>query len=207
MQPFTTVSAAAAPLDMINVDTDQVIPARFLGRPVDERYPNYLFHDLRFDADGAERPDFVLNRSGFRDASLLVADRNFGCGSSREHAVTALVEAGFRAVIAPSFGDIFYANSLKNGFLPVRLPDEVCRSLRGMLHDGPGGEITIDLESQTVTAPDQTTWSFDIDPFQKHKVLHGVDDIDDTLSEIEAIRAFEREHDARMTWLTTRRTR
>ena len=207
MKPFTTVSAVAAPLDMINVDTDQVIPARFLGRPVDERYPDYLFHDMRFDADGAERPDFVLNRAGFRDASLLVADRNFGCGSSREHAVTALVEAGFRAVIAPSFGDIFYANSLKNGFLPVRLPDEVCRRLRGMLHDGPGGEITVDLESQTVTAPDQTTWSFDIDPFQKRKVLHGVDDIDDTLGEIEAIRAFEREYDARMTWLTTRRTR
>ena len=204
MQPFTTVSAVAAPLDMVNVDTDQVIPARFLSRPVDDRYRTYLFHDLRYDAAGAERPDFVLNRPGYRDARLLVTDANFGCGSSREHAVTALVEAGFRAVIAPSFGDIFYNNSLKNGFLPVRLPEQACRQLRRMLHDGPGGEVTIDLESQSVTAPDQTTWHFEIDPFQKRKVMQGVDDIDYTLQDLAAIREFERNHDARMTWVTTR---
>ncbi len=206
MQSFTTVSAVAVPLDMINIDTDQVIPARFLSRPPDERYGSYLFHDLRFEADGSEKPGFVLNQSGFAGAGILVADRNFGCGSSREHAVTALVAAGFRAVIAPSFGDIFYNNSLKNGFLPVRLPEEACRRLRSMLHDGPGGEVTIDLESQTVTAPDQMAWSFEIDPFQKRKVLEGVDDIAYTLRDLSAIEAFEQDYDARMTWVTTRPT-
>ena len=204
MEPFKTFSAVAAPLDMLNVDTDQVIPARFLSRPLDERYGTYLFHDLRFDADGAEKPDFVMNREGFRGAQVLVADRNFGCGSSRENAVTALAAAGFKAVIAPSFGDIFYNNSLKNGFLPVRLPDETCRRLREMLHEGPGGEITVDLESQTVTAPDQSTWSFEIDPFQKNKVLQGLDDIDFTMQYLGEIEAFEKGYDARMTWVTTR---
>lgn len=204
MEPFRTVAASAAPVDMVNVDTDQIIPARLLSRPLDGRYGTYLFHDLRFDDDGAERPDFILNRPGFRDASILVADRNFGCGSSRENAVTALAAAGFRAVIAPSFGDIFYNNSLKNGFLPVRLPDDVCRRLRGMLHEGPGAEIAIDLESQTVTAPDQTTYGFEIDPFQKDKVVQGLDDIDFTLRHLSEIEAFERRYDAEMTWVTTR---
>ena len=205
MQPFKTVSAVAIPLDMANVDTDQVIPARFLSRPLDERYGSYLFHDLRFDADGKEIPDFILNRQEYRQGALLVADRNFACGSSREHAVTALAAAGFRAVIAPSFGDIFYSNALKNGFLPVRLPGDACRRLRAMLHDGPGGEVTVDLESQTVTAPDQTTWSFEVDPFQKRKVLEGIDDIDYTLQDLAEIEAFEAVYDARMTWVTTRR--
>ncbi len=204
MEPFKTFSAVAAPLDMSNVDTDQVIPARFLSRPLDERYGSYLFHDLRFDAEGGEKPDFVLNREGFREAAVLVADTNFGCGSSRENAVTALVAAGFRAVIAPSFGDIFYNNSLKNGFLPVRLPAETCRRLRAMLHEGPGAEVSVDLEQQTVTAPDQSVHAFEIDPFQKRKVLEGVDDIDFTLRFLDEIEAFERAHDARMTWLTTR---
>ena len=204
MEPFKTCSAAAAPLDMLNVDTDQVIPARFLSRPLDERYGRYLFHDLRFDPNGVEKPDFVLNREGFRSAQILVADRNFGCGSSREHAVTALVAAGFRTVIAPSFGDIFYNNSLKNGFLPVRLPDEICRLLREVLHEGPGGEITVDLDSQTVTAPNQVTWRFEIDPFQKHKVLQGLDDIDFTMQVLGEIETFEKDYDARMTWVTTR---
>ena len=204
MQPFTTVTAIAAPLDLLNVDTDQIIPARFLSRPRDERYPTYLFHDLRFDADGRERDGFVLNHPVFRNAALLVADRNFGCGSSREHAVAALIEAGFRGVIAPSFGDIFYNNALKNGFLPVRLPPAACRQLRAMLHQGPGGEVTIDLDSQSVTAPDQTTWHFDIDPFQKAKVRDGIDDIDETLRDLAAIEAFEADYDARMPWITTR---
>ena len=204
MEPFKTFSAVAAPLDMLNVDTDQVIPARFLSRPLDERYGTYLFHDLRFDADGAEKPGFVMNREGFRGAQVLVADRNFGCGSSRENAVTALAAAGFKAVIAPSFGDIFYNNSLKNGFLPIRLADETCRRLREMLHEGPGGEVTIDLESQTITAPDQSTWSFEIDPFQKNKVLQGLDDIDFTMQYLGEIEAFEKDYDARMTWVTTR---
>ena len=118
--------------------------------------------------------------------------------------MTALAAAGFRAVIAPSFGDIFYNNSLKNGFLPVRLPDDVCRRLRGMLHEGPGAEIAIDLESQTVTAPDQTTYGFEIDPFQKDKVIQGLDDIDFTLRHLSEIEAFERRYDAEMTWVTTR---
>jgi len=204
MEPFRTFSAVAAPLDMRNVDTDQVIPARFLSRPLDARYGGYLFHDLRFDADGAEKPGFVLNRGRFREAEVLVADRNFGCGSSREHAVTALAAAGFRAVIAPSFGDIFYNNALKNGFLPVRLPVQTCRRLREMLHERPGGEIAVDLESQTVAAPDRSVYSFEIDPFQKNKVLKGLDDIDFTMQFLGEIEAFERTYDARMTWVTTR---
>lgn len=202
MQPFTTVTALAAPLDMPNVDTDQIIPARFLKRPKDERYAVYLFHDLRFEEEGgAEKPDFVLNEEPWRRAQILVADRNFGCGSSRESAVYALMAGGFRAVIAPSFGDIFYNNSLKNGFLPIQLEAAVCADLRRQLHTAPGAEITIDLETQTVTAPDGRQHGFDVHPFAKYCLLRGLDDIQFTLEYQQEIAAFEARRKEEMSWL------
>src|SRR5882672_6881110 len=155
MEPFTRVTAAAVPIDLPNIDTDRVIPARFLrkDRSVPE-YSSFLFHDVRFTAEGAERPEFILNQAPYRSARIVVAAENFGCGSSREAAVWALDANGFRSVIAPSLGDIFHQNCFKNGVLPVILPTETCATLRKQLRDRPGAVITVDLESQTVTGPD-----------------------------------------------------
>lgn len=202
MQQFNNGSFRAVPLDIANVDTDQIIPARFLKRPRDDRYPSYLFHDLRFDGDGGEKPEFILNRMPWRDAQVIVADRNFGCGSSREGAVYALVDAGFRAVIAPSFGDIFYSNSMKNGFLPIRLPTETCSSLRQSLAEGQGGEISIDLEGQTITGPDGVAHQFEISPFHKHCLLNGLDDIGFTMEQRDAIKIADAKREIDMPWLT-----
>lgn len=201
MRAFESGEFAAAPLDLANVDTDQIIPARFLKRPRDDRYPTYLFHDIRRDADGAERADFILNRDPWRDAQVLVADRNFGCGSSREAAVYALVDAGFRAVIAPSFGDIFYSNAMKNGFLPIRLDDAVCRDLARQLAEGQGGRLAIDLDAQTVTGPDGQAHRFEITAFHKHCLLNGLDDIGFTLAQSDAIQAADARRAAAMPWL------
>lgn len=199
-QPFTLLSAVGVPLGQANVDTDQVIPARFLKYPRDEKYRTYLFHDLRLRPDGTENPDFVLcNEPHKSKGQILVADRNFGCGSSRESAVYALQDWGFRAVIAPSFGDIFFNNSFKNGFLPIRLPTQVCNTLRQDLHDNPGAEITIDVEAQTVTGPDGVAHSFELDDFRKYCLVRGLDDIDFTLESMPKIDAFER--DNRPAWL------
>jgi len=199
-QPFTLLSAVGVPLGQANVDTDQVIPARFLKYPRDEKYRTYLFHDLRLRPDGTENPDFVLCNEPYKSkGQILVADRNFGCGSSRESAVYALQDWGFRAVIAPSFGDIFFNNSFKNGFLPIRLPTQVCNTLRQDLHDNPGAEITIDVEAQTVTGPDGVAHSFELDDFRKYCLVRGLDDIDFTLESMPKIDAFER--DNRPAWL------
>ena len=168
MEPFKRLDAVAATMPVPNVDTDQIIPARFLRKSRKDGFGQYLFHDLRFDDGGREKPDFVLNRTGFRDAKVLVAERNFGCGSSREHAVYALWDYGFRAVIAPSFGDIFYGNSLKNGFLPVVLPADAAAELCGAIESSPGAHVAVDLEQQQVTGPDGTHYRFEIDPFRKH---------------------------------------
>jgi 3-isopropylmalate/(R)-2-methylmalate dehydratase small subunit len=201
MRKFEGGSFRAVPLDRANVDTDQIIPARFLKRPRDDRYPNYLFHDLRFDNDGEERPDFILNRTPWRDATVIIADRNFGCGSSREGAVYALADSGFHAVIAPSFGDIFYSNSMKNGFLPIRLPTEVCAALRKSLAEGQGGEVAVDLAAETVTGPDGVAHSFEISPFHKHCLLNGLDDIGFTMEQQDAIKTADAKRDAAMPWL------
>lgn len=198
--PFTRLTAVGVPLDKANVDTDQVIPARFLKYPRDEKYPTYLFHDLRLRADGTEDPDFILCNDPYKSkGQILVADRNFGCGSSRESAVYALQDWGFRAVIAPSFGDIFFNNSFKNGFLPIRLPADVCTKLRQDLRDRPGAEIAIDVESQTVTGPDGVAHAFELDDFRKYCLIRGLDDIDFTLESTARIEAFEREN--RPVWL------
>jgi len=202
MDPFTRLTAVAAPIDLPNVDTDRIIPARFLRRPKGAPgYERFLFHDLRFDAAGAEKPDFILNRAPFREAKILVAAENFGCGSSREMAVWTLAAYGVRAVIAPSLGDIFRQNCVKNGLLPVILPAEVAEGLRRHLHERPGAAITLDLESQTVTGPDGAGHRFEIDPFARQMLLTGQDEIALTLGYEREIRAFEERQRGEMAWI------
>ena len=200
--PFTRLAAPAVPIDLPNVDTDRVIPARFLRKPQGSAgYDRYLFHDVRFDANGAERPEFVLNQPGFREAKILVAAENFGCGSSREAAVWALAAYGIRSVIAPSLGDIFHQNCGKNGVLAVILPAAVVADLRRQLHARPGATLTVDLAGQTVRAPDGAAHRFDIDPFRKQMLLSGQDDIGLTLGYESQIAAYEADHRAAPPWL------
>jgi len=201
MQPFVKVTAVAAPIDRNNVDTDQILPARYLMRPRDERYGGYLFHDLKRDRDGNPVADFVLNKPHFRDARILVARRNFGCGSSREGAVFTLVDHGMRCVIAESFGDIFYNNACNNGLLPVVLGEAAVTALRAALHETPGLEITVDLEAQTVAAAGNHVWRFDIDPHRRHRLLNGLDAVDYTLGFEDEMTAFENRYRADAPWL------
>jgi 3-isopropylmalate/(R)-2-methylmalate dehydratase small subunit len=191
----------AVPIGVPNIDTDQIIPARFLWRKRRDGWGHFLFHDLRFNEAGAPKPDFVLNRDAWRDARIVVADCNFGCGSSREHAVWALYDFGIRAVMAPSFGDIFYNNSFQNGLLPVILPGGRVAALRALLEQSPGSHVVIDLETQTATGPDGAIDTFDIDPFRKECLLAGTDDISFTLGYRERIAAFENEYEAGVRWL------
>jgi 3-isopropylmalate/(R)-2-methylmalate dehydratase small subunit len=196
MTPFTTLTAVAVPLDLVNVDTDRIVPARFLRRPRSEGYQNFLFHDLR----EGER-DFVLDRPEYRGARILVAAENFGCGSSREAAVWALAGSGLRAWIAPSFGDIFFENSFKNGALPIVLPLERVAALREQLRARPGSEVTIDLPAQTVTFPDGAVERFEVDPFRKECLVAGIDEIELTLRHAQAIDAYEARARAATPWL------
>lgn len=191
MQAFTQVDAVAAPLARSNVDTDQIVPALYLQKPRSDNFGRYLFHDVRHDTAGARRRDFVLNDPVYAQARILVADRNFGCGSSREHAVWALHDGGFRAVIAPSFGDIFYSNALKNGLLPVRLPEEVVQAMLAWLQAAPGSRMCVDLQAQTVSWP-RGVAHFAIDPFPRLCLLQGLDEIDYTLAQRRRIEDFER---------------
>ena len=202
MEPFTRVTAVGLPIDLPNVDTDRVIPARFLrkDRGVPE-YARYLFHDVRFDTDGAERPEFLLNQPPYRDARIVVAAEPFGCGASREAAVWVLAANGFRSVIAPSLGDIFHQNCLKNGLLPVILPGDVVAALRQRLHERPGTMLTVDLDTQTVTAPDEGRHRFEIDPFRKQMLLTGQDELALTLGYEAELRRFEERHQQAMPWL------
>jgi 3-isopropylmalate/(R)-2-methylmalate dehydratase small subunit len=201
MDPVTRLDAVAVPMPVANVDTDQIIPARFLRKPRKEGYGQYLFHDLRFDDDGRERPDFVLNQLPYRAARVLIADKNFGCGSSREHAVYALWDYGFRAVIAPSFGDIFYGNSLKNGFLPIVLPADVAAVLRDQAEGHPGARVVVDLDRQQVTGPDGRAHRFEIDAFRKHCLLNGLDDVGLTMQKAPAIDTYEQRQRLSQPWL------
>jgi 3-isopropylmalate/(R)-2-methylmalate dehydratase small subunit len=191
VERFTRLDALALPIAQANVDTDQIIPARFLQKPRDGGFGQYLFHDLRFGADGSENPDFPMNQASYRDARIVVADANFGCGSSRENAVWALHDCGFRAAIAPSFGDIFATNSLKNGLLPITLSADVVSRLLVRLKEIPGAAVQVDLQAQTVTLPDGEVHSFEVDPFAKHCLLNGLDELDYTLSRSDEIAAFE----------------
>ena len=201
MTPFTTLTAPVAPLRLANVDTDQLLPGRFLRKPRSDGYDNYLFHDLRRDDAGALRPDFVLNQTAYQGAPILVADRNFGGGSSREGAVYALADAGFRCIIAPSFGDIFRSNAAKNGVLPVVLPIEAIERIWAMAEADPSAPLSVDLEKQSVRIANEVEpVGFEIDAFVKECLLAGRDDIDLTLVHAAALNAFESDYGARFPW-------
>jgi len=191
MEAFTTLDAVALPIARPNVDTDQIVPARYLQKPRSDDFGAYLFRDLRFRPDGSQVPDFVLNRAPFRAARIVVAERNFGCGSSREHAVWALHDYGMRAVIAPSFGDIFASNSLKNGLLPVVLAEGVVDGLLRQIAAAPGLRLVVDLAAQEVRTPAGVVYRFDVDPFSRHCLLEGIDEISYTLSLLPEIEAYE----------------
>ena len=201
MQPFRALTGVAAPLRMINVDTDRIIPKQFLKTIARTGLGANLFNDLRYAPDGAENPDFVLNRPPWRDAEILVAGENFGCGSSREHAPWALLDFGIRCVIAPSFGDIFYNNCFKNGILPVTLPEEAVAPLLDQAERGGNARVTVDLEAMRVVAPDGTAFPFEIDPFRRHCLLEGLDDIGLTLRKAAAIDSFEAARRVEQPWL------
>ena len=198
MTPFTTLTSVAVPLDMVNVDTDRIVPARFLRKPRSAGYENFLFHDLR-----EQDPAFVLDRPEYAGAEILVAAENFGCGSSRESAVWALAGAGFRAWIAPSFGDIFLENSFKNGALAIMLPLDTVARLRERLARDPGSELTIDLAAQTVAMPGGGVERFEIDPFRKECLLAGIDEIQLTLRYEDAIAAYEGRQRDETPWLSS----
>ena len=201
MDAFTTLTAIAAPLPLANVDTDKIIPARFLKTIKRTGLGVHLFDTLRYRADGSENPDFVLNQEPYRRAQILIAFENFGCGSSREHAPWALLDFGIRAVIAPDFADIFYNNCFKNGILPVRLPRTVCEQLMADARMGNNARVTIDLARQVVLRPNGEEIGFDIDPFRKHMLLEGLDEIGQTLQHVARIDSFERERQASQPWL------
>ena len=191
-EPFTTHTGLAVPLDRINVDTDQIIPKQFLKRIERTGFGQFLFYDWRFTGDGSPDPGFVLNEDRYRNATILVAGDNFGCGSSREHAPWALQDYGFRVIIAPSFADIFYNNCFKNGLLPVVLPgDTVRRMLRNAADQHPYS-VSVDLERQVVTEPSGPSHRFEVDPFLKHFILEGLDEIGWTLQFEDDIAAYER---------------
>src|SRR5438105_12710881 len=192
MEQFQKLDAVAVPVSAPNVDTDQIVPARFLRKPRGGGYGGFLFHDLRFDDVGAEKPGFVLNAAAYRGARILVGEKNFGCGSSREHAVYALWDYGIRAVIAPSFGDIFFNNCFKNGLLPIVLAAEEVAALQAELTRQPGARVKIDLDRQEVVAPSGNVQRFEVDPFRKHCLLEGLDEISLTLGHDADIAAFER---------------
>ena len=194
MQPFEHLEAVALPLTRANIDTDQIIPARFLQKPRINDFGAYLFRDLRFNKDDSKRPEFILNQPDYVASKIVVAQRN--CGSSREQAVWALYDYGVRAVLAPSFGDIFYSNSLKNGLLPIVLPAEVIDAVLSVLTSQPGAKITVDLERQVVRAPGIAEQSFDIAPFSKHCLLTGMDELDYTLTHADKIAEFVRKYEA-----------
>src|SRR5215210_1236607 len=194
MQPFVTLTGIAAPLDRANVDTDQIIPKQFLKRIERTGFGQFLFYDWRYEADGVTpNPDFELNHPAYEGATILLAGRNFGSGSSREHAPWALADYGFRCIIAPSYADIFYNNCFQNGMLPITLPEETVQRLTRNAQERPGYELTVHLPSQTISDDEGFSVHFDIDPFRKHRLLHGLDDIGMTLQHEAEITAFEKQ--------------
>ncbi|WP_233838890.1 3-isopropylmalate dehydratase small subunit [Paraburkholderia sp. ZP32-5] len=194
MQPLTTLDAVAVPLPAADIDTDQILPARFMHARRDD-YGRYFFHDQRFDPQSGElRPDYVLNRAGYAHAQILVTGPNFGCGSSREQAVHTLADFGIRAIVGTTFGDIFFTNCLKNGVLPVRADAAFVAHVSALLRGDSAARVKVDLPAQRVIAPDGETVSFDIDPFSKEALLGGLDEIDITLRLAAQIDDFERRH-------------
>jgi len=201
MQPFTTLTGIAAPLPLINIDTDMIIPKQFLKTIKRTGLGVNLFAEMRYDDNGAEKPEFVLNQPAWRKAEILVAGANFGCGSSREHAPWAILDFGIRCVIAPSFADIFYNNCFKNGILPIVLPQEQVDLLMDDAKRGANAVVTVDLEKQEITGPDGGKIHFDVDPFRKHCLLNGLDDIGLTLVKKPKIDAFEAQQKISQPWL------
>ena len=201
MDKFTTLTGVAAPLPMINVDTDKIIPKQHLKTVERTGLGKALFEELRYRDDGSENPDFVLNQPAYRQAKILVAGENFGCGSSREHAPWALMDFGIRCVIAPSYADIFYSNSFKNGMLLIKLPPQIVNELMDDAKKGANARLTVDLASQTITRPDGEKIHFDIDPHLKDCLLNGLDDIGLTLKKEAKIQSFESKHRLSQPWL------
>jgi 3-isopropylmalate/(R)-2-methylmalate dehydratase small subunit len=201
MEPFKTLEGIAAPLNMINVDTDMIIPKQFLKTIHRTGLGKALFDELRFNTDGSEKPDFVLNKPAWRKAQILVAGENFGCGSSREHAPWALLDFGIRCVIAPSFADIFYNNCFKNGILPIRLPQADVDKLMDDAERGSNARISIDLEKQEIRGPDGGMITFEVDAFRKQCLLNGWDDIGLTLKSEDKIAAYEKLHKMQAPWV------
>ncbi len=204
MTPFIKLTSTAVPLPLPNIDTDQIIPKQFLKRIERTGYQDFLFYDWRYDLDTpdhvSERRDFVLNKAEYKGSQILIAEKNFGCGSSREHAAWAIFQYGFRAVIAPSFADIFFSNAGKNGIVLVRLSDEDVETLLGRCTANPAHRITIDLEAQKVTDEMGFVASFEVDAFRKECLLYGLDDIGLTLRHGDELSRFETQHDAEF-WL------
>ena len=204
MDKFNKLTAVAAPLPHVNIDTDAIIPKNFLKTIKRTGLGKNLFAEWRYNDDGTEKPDFVLNKQAWRKAQILVAHENFGCGSSREHAPWALLDFGIRCVIAPSFADIFYNNCFKNGILPIKLPREQVDKLMEDAERGANATITIDLENQTIQGPDGGEISFDVDAFRKHCLLNGLDDIGLTEQKVEKIDTFETQREMSQPWLANR---
>ena len=207
MLAFTVMTAVAAPLEIAKIDTGMILPGRFMRRHrrPGHDYSEAFLHDLRFDEKGRLRREFSLNMPAFRDAKILVTDSDFGCGSSREGAVYAVMDYGLRALVGPSFGEIFHVNCLQNGILLVVLAEAVIHDIWRQLNQRPGAEMTIDLPNQILTAPDRTTHTFEISPLRKERLVRGIDDIDVTLEYRDVIERFEAQRRATIPWLPTAR--
>jgi 3-isopropylmalate/(R)-2-methylmalate dehydratase small subunit len=205
MQAFTVLTAVAAPLEIAKIDTGMILPGRFMRRHrrPGHDYAEAFLHDLRIDEKGVPRPEFALNQTAFRPAKILVTDSDFGCGSSREGAAYAVMDYGFRALIGPSFAEIFYGNCLQNGILPVILPEAAVHGLWADLRRSPGAEVTIDLPNQVVIDPQGVRHPFEINPLRKERLILGIDDIDVTLRHEEAVAAFEAARRSALPWLPT----
>jgi len=201
MDKFTTVTGVAAPMPLVNVDTDMIIPKQFLKTIKRTGLGVNLFDEMRYDREGNEIPDFVLNQPAYRSAQILVAGENFGCGSSREHAPWALLDFGIRVVISTSFADIFFNNCFKNGILPIVLPKEDVDKLMDDASRGSNAVLTVDLENQTISGPDGGEISFEVDPFKKDCLINGLDDIGLTLKNEKLIGSFEERYAARAPWI------
>ncbi len=201
MEKFTKITGVAAPMPMINIDTDMIIPKQFLKTIKRSGLGVNLFDEMRYDDDGNEIPDFVLNQPAYRESEILIGGENFGCGSSREHAPWALLDFGIRCVIAPSFADIFHNNCFKNGILPIALPQEVIDVLMRDAEKGANARMTVDLEAQTVTTSDGESFAFEVDAFKKHCLLEGLDDIGLTFEKAAAIDNFEAAAAASRPWV------
>ena len=201
MQKFETLTGVAAPLNIVNIDTDMIIPKQFLKTILRTGLGKSLFFEMRYTQEGQELPEFVLNKPAYRKAEILVAGGNFGCGSSREHAPWALLDFGIRCVISTSFADIFYNNCFKNGILPIQVSPEDLKKLMDDAERGSNATLTIDLPSQTIRGPDGGKVNFDIDPFRKHCLLNGLDDIGLTMEKVASIDNFEKKQAAAQSWL------